>query len=901
MAAVATTERPIVVAAQTQPMMSHRQILLVIYALMAGMFLSSLDQTIVGTAIRTIGDDLQGLDQQAWVTTAYMITATITTPLYGKLSDLFGRRPLFILSITIFILGSLLSSFSTSMLMLAGFRAFQGLGAGGLMSLPLAIMGDMLAPRERAKYQGYFLAIFGISSVIGPLIGGVFAGSGQILWISGWRWVFLINVPVGVLALGMVIAFLHLPHVPHARPRVDWWGAGLVMATLTPLLLVAEQGRDWGWTSAAAITCYLIGILALIGFLLVERAMGADAIIPLRLFGSQAFSMTVMLGVLVGFGMFGAMLTLPLYLQIVDGMTPTQSGLASLPMMLGVMISSIGTGQIVARTGKYRILPVTGTATTAAGYVLLTFITLDKPSWFLMVAMFLIGLGLGQLMQTLTLAAQASAPARDIGVATSAATFFRQIGGTLGTAVLLSVLFTVLPVNITNSLTDTDSVTAALDAALDPAVAKASNNTAIMDKMWTPITDKIRTQISDNLKDATDQVNTQVADAVRQKVSDAVHKGATLGTGKLADGITALSLGLNKLADGTTAFVGGVGQIGSGAQQLATGATQISSASQQLNTGVGYLASGLDGTSTDAGSAAKKAGSAAHELAAVKAAISKLTTDQDACNSGDTGACAALSGDQDDLDAAMSTLSGDVNSTNDDLHGTADKTGLADGISKLSTTADGLSTGTAGLSAGLSKISVGMQQLATGATKAANLGSLLSTGAAGAASGTTKIATGAHQLSAIDKVINQKVAELTPAAQRKALEKVAKDKQLSVINGKLAVDYSDPVQRRAIIDEIVPKLIDGIKNGDSADKVDTNTSASDTSFLTGADPRLTKPFLSGFNTSVVTIYWVGLGVMLLAFMFTWFFKVPPLRTRSALEEKSDLRENGGQDLGAQHD
>ncbi|WP_349814820.1 MFS transporter [Curtobacterium sp. MCJR17_043] len=245
-----TATAPAAPTTASNAVMNHRQILLVIYGLMAGMFLGALDQTIVGTAIRTIGDDLHGLDQQAWVTTGYLIASTITTPIYGKLSDLFGRRPLFITAIGIFIIGSLAASFSTSMLMLAGFRALQGLGAGGLMSLPLAIMGDMLAPRERAKYQGYFLAVFGISSVIGPLVGGVFAGADDLLFVDGWRWVFLINVPIGVIALFMVLTFLHLPNFGERRkPRIDWWGASLVIVTLVPLLLIAEQGRDWGWDS----------------------------------------------------------------------------------------------------------------------------------------------------------------------------------------------------------------------------------------------------------------------------------------------------------------------------------------------------------------------------------------------------------------------------------------------------------------------------------------------------------------------------------------------------------------------------------------------------------------------------------------------------------------------------
>jgi EmrB/QacA subfamily drug resistance transporter len=894
MAAVATTERFVTESDQPNPLMTHRQVLLVVYGLMAGMFLSSLSQTIFATAIRTIGDDLHGLDQQAWVTTAYLITSTITTPLYGKLSDLFGRRPLFILSVSIFILGSFLSAFSTSMMMLAAFRAFQGLGAGGLMSLPLAIMGDMLAPRERAKYQGYFMATFGIAAVVGPLAGGLFAGTTEFFGVTGWRWAFLINVPVGLVALGMVLVFLHLPHIPHARPRVDWWGASLVMVALVPFLLVAEQGRDWGWTSPLSIACYLTGALGTLGFILVERAMGADAIIPLRLF-NQKFSMTTVLSVLVGFGMFGAMMTIPLYLQIVDGLNPTQAGLASMPMMFGLMLASVVTGQIVAKTGKYGIFPASGTATTAAGFAIMVNVTIDKPFWFIEIAMFVVGLGLGQLMQTLTLAAQASAPARDIGVASSAATFFRQIGGTLGTAVLLSVLFTVIPTNITSALTDTDTVTASLDAALDPAVSKAANNTAIMDKMWTPITSKITDEIDKNLADATDEVNTAVEEKLRQKVSEAVHKKAATGTGKLADGITALSLGLNKLADGTGAFVDGVGQIGSGASKLATGTSSASAGASKLDSGAAKLADGLAQASQSETAAAKKAAQASTDVSTLKSAINKLNTDSLACSGGDTAACSRLSADRDDVDTALADLDSAVGSTDAYLNGSGGKPGLAEGVSQLSTGASNLSAGTSALSSGLAKLSAGIGQLATGATTAAEKGSLLTSGTSGAATGSAKIAAGAKKLSQIEQVINDKVAELLPEAKEKALKKVAEDKNLSVIDGKLAVDYSDPVQRKAIIDEIVPTLIDKINSGEDAGTSSSNTSASDTSFLTGSDPRLTRPFLIGFNTSVVTVYWVGLAVMLLAFVLTWFFRVPALQTRSALEEKHALRQNGGKE------
>ncbi|MET0724806.1 MAG: MDR family MFS transporter [Leifsonia sp.] len=459
--------------------MTHREILLVIVGLMAGMFLSALDQTIVGTSMRTIADDLDGMSLQAWVTTAYLICATISTPLYGKLSDIFGRRPLFIIAIVIFLVGSLLAGMANSMYMLAVFRAIQGLGAGGLMALPLAIMGDMLAPRERAKYQGYFLAVFGVSSVIGPLIGGILSGSEEILGITGWRWVFLINIPIGIVALAIVLRFLHIPHFKHSV-RIDWWGAALVVVAVVPLLLVAEQGREWGWWSVASIACYVVGVAGIIGFILAERAMGDDALIPLKLFRNATFRVATLLGVLVGFGMFGAMMTVPLYLQLVNGATPTESGFLMLPMIVGLMISSIVSGQLIARTGRYAMFPRIGTALLAAGFFWFTFAQADRGVWFMMVGMLLVGLGLGQLMQTLTIASQNSVQARDIGVATSSSTFFRSIGGTLGTAVLFSVLFTRIPTTIADAFADSAIVKAVQAAITDPAVAADPGNAQIL-------------------------------------------------------------------------------------------------------------------------------------------------------------------------------------------------------------------------------------------------------------------------------------------------------------------------------------------------------------------------------------------------------------------------------------
>jgi EmrB/QacA subfamily drug resistance transporter len=673
-AASGPSARETAAPAPSNAVMTPRQIMLVIYALMAGMFLSSLDQTVVGTAIRTIGDDLHGLDQQAWVTTAYLITSTIATPIYGKLSDIFGRRPLYIFGLVVFILGSFLSSFSTSMIMLAAFRAFQGIGAGALMSLPLAIMGDILAPRERAKYQGFFLAVFGVSSVVGPLIGGVFADASQIAWITGWRWVFLINVPIGIVALLMVLAFLHLPKFPkHAAPRIDWWGATAVVVTLVPLLLVAEQGREWGWGSAASITCFVIGGVGLIAFILIERAMGQDAIIPLRLFHSRTFSMATVLGFLVGFAMFGAMLTLPLYLQLVTGLTPTESGFATLPMIGGLMIASIASGQIVSRTGKYRIFPVTGTFLVALGYVVLTAMTIDKPLWFLMGAMFLIGLGLGQLMQSLVLASQNSVAPRDMGVATSSSTFFRQIGGTLGTAVLLSVLFALMPTNIATAMQNKGDLTSALDAALTPSVAADPANKGVMAQIWSPIVTPIQSQVQSGLDQGTSAA-TQAADqAVTQQVTAAVQK---------------------------------------------------------------------------------------------------------------------------------------------------------------------------------------------------------------------QVDAGALPASAAQGIIDSQVAAAKPAAEQSALQTAAQKASASVVNGKLAVDYSDQGQRSAIVDKIAPTLIDKLKENSSSQGSSSSTT-SDTSFLKGADARLTRPFMTGFNSSAVAIYWVGFGVIVLAFILSWFFKVPPLRQRSALQEQAD--------------
>ena len=470
------------IAAAKSGQMSHRDILLVLIGLMSGMFLSALDQSVVGTAMRTIADDLQGLELQAWVTTAYLITSTVATPIYGKLGDIFGRRRLFIIAISIFLFGSLLCGFANDMFQLAAYRAVQGIGAGGLFALALTVLADIVPPRERARYQGMFLAVFGTSSVLGPVVGGLFASADSILFTEGWRWVFLINLPIGAIALFMVVTFLHVPHTPKPQ-RIDWWGAVTIVLAVVPLLLVAENGNEWGWGSTLAISMYVVGGLGILAFILAERAAKEEALLPLALFKSSSFSMSTILGVIVGFGMFGGMITLPLMLQLVNGATPTESGLMMLPMVLGMMIATMVAGQVTRKTGQYKIFIRTGTSMLLVGYIYMIGYSADMAYWQIAIGMLIIGMGLGQLMQTLTLVAQQSVPASDIGVATSSATFFRQMGGTLGVAVFISILFNSLGDTIGKAFKNKEILADITAAAQDPAVLADPNNVEFLQSL----------------------------------------------------------------------------------------------------------------------------------------------------------------------------------------------------------------------------------------------------------------------------------------------------------------------------------------------------------------------------------------------------------------------------------
>ena len=360
--------------------LSHRQILTILSGLMLGMFLASLDQTIVSTAIKTIGNDLHDLQAQAWVTTAFLITSTIAAPLFGKLSDIYGRKRLFMLAIVIFVAGSALCGLATSMYELAAFRAFQGIGAGGIMPLALAVIGDIIPPRERARYQGYMMAVFASSSVLGPVLGGLLSGTNDFLGVAGWRWIFYINVPIAAVALFVIARVLKLDYVRRER-RIDWWGALALAVGLVPLLVVAEQGQAWGWASAASFACYLLSAAGLAVFVWIQHRMGDDALLPLRLFRSRTFSVASGQVTIIGMAMFGGLSVIPLYLQIVKGASPTKSGLLLLPLVAGLMLASLGAGRLIARTGRYKIFPVVGSVLMVIGMGLFITLGADTALW----------------------------------------------------------------------------------------------------------------------------------------------------------------------------------------------------------------------------------------------------------------------------------------------------------------------------------------------------------------------------------------------------------------------------------------------------------------------------------------------------------------------------------------
>jgi EmrB/QacA subfamily drug resistance transporter len=421
------------IGVEAMPELTHRQVLTVLTGLMLGMLVAALSQTVVATALPTIVGELGGQDQLSWVVSATLLASTASTPIWGKLSDLYGRKLMYQSAIWIFIAGSFAAGFSQNMAMLIGARTIQGLGIGGLMSLGQAIIGDIVSPRERGRYQGYMGSAFGLATVLGPLIGGV------IVEHLSWRWTFFVGIPIGLAALIVTERVLQLPF-PRREHKVDWWGATWIVAGVSSILLVLSLGGDafaWksGWTLALAVLAVVFLALAVW-----QERRADEPIMPPHLFRNHTFVICGIAGLAVGIAMFGAMIFLPQYLQIVRGRSPMVSGLLTLPMMFGMIGAMTISGRIITKTGRYKIFPVVGLLVLAVGLVLMSQLHADTSMVVTGVYMAITGIGIGMSMQVLVLATQNAVDRADLGVATSGATFFRSMGGAIGVAMFGALL-----------------------------------------------------------------------------------------------------------------------------------------------------------------------------------------------------------------------------------------------------------------------------------------------------------------------------------------------------------------------------------------------------------------------------------------------------------------------------
>jgi EmrB/QacA subfamily drug resistance transporter len=464
----------------------RRQVLIVIGALMLTLLLAALDQTIVSTALPTIVGDLGGLNHLSWVITAYLLAITVGTPLYGKLGDLYGRKVVLQAALILFLVGSGLCGQSQSMSELIVFRAIQGLGGGGLLVGAQATLGDVVSPRERGRYLGLFGAVFGVASVAGPLIGGFFTSH------ASWRWIFYINLPLGLVAL--VVLAVALPSIPgRGQHRIDYLGTALLGVALASLVLLTTLGgTTYAWDSDFIFALGGIAVLALAAFIVAEHR-APDPVLPLELFRNRVFVTTSAMGFVVGFALFGALTYLPLFQQIVRGLSPTASGLQLVPLMAGLLTSSIGSGQIISRTGRYKIFPILGTAISAVGLFLLS--GLDPKTGTVEAAayMLVLGLGLGFVMQVLVLAVQNAVPYAQLGIATSSATLFRSIGGSLGTAILGAIFSNRLAHELASQLPAGSPTTSSLSSGEVNPAQVSSLPPAVHDGFVQSFTDSLST------------------------------------------------------------------------------------------------------------------------------------------------------------------------------------------------------------------------------------------------------------------------------------------------------------------------------------------------------------------------------------------------------------------------
>ena len=465
--------------------LTHKEIIFVLSGLMVGLLLAALDQTIVSTALKSIVEDFDGLAHYTWVVTAYLLTSTASTPLYGKISDLYGRRPVFQFAIITFLIGSFAAGAATSMEQLIAFRAVQGLGAGGLMSLTFVIIGDIISPRERGKYQGYFGGVWGLSSVAGPLLGGYFSDHAQILGVSGWRWIFYINLPFGIAALILTSIFLHIPKVKREH-SIDYLGALLLVSGVSSLLLgLSVYGPQDGWQNSKTLLTIAAAFVLMLLFIF-QESRAKEPIIPLTLFKNHTFSVTSVMAFIIGAGMFGAIIMLPLYFQIVKGDSATSAGLKLIPFMIGIVTFSIVSGKLITKHGHYKRFPIMGLSLMTVGLFMLSTLTQTTPFWQLAIYGIFVGAGLGLSMQTIVIALQNSVEFRDLGVATSANTFFRSIGATMGVALFGTVYASRLAHNLPIEIEKLRaSNPAALVGATPEKFEALKDNTAVL-QTFTP-------------------------------------------------------------------------------------------------------------------------------------------------------------------------------------------------------------------------------------------------------------------------------------------------------------------------------------------------------------------------------------------------------------------------------